>query len=104
PPDRRPDPPSLVRRDPALHCLPDAAASLLVTAGPHRSPADDLARTVGRLLTIGTNAAVLLLAIGCVLLFAYRLDPLAGGPPLDARPIHHDNTPPPPARCILPGG
>ena len=54
-----------------------------MTAGPHRSPAADLDRTVGRLLTIGTNAAVLLLAIGCVLLFAYRLDPLAGGPPLE---------------------
>jgi len=54
-----------------------------VTAGPHRSPAADLDRTVGRILTIGTNAAVLLLAIGCVLLFAYRLDPLAGGPPLE---------------------
>ena len=42
-----------------------------MTAGPHRSPGADLDRTVGRLLTIGTNAAVLLLAIGCVLLFAH---------------------------------
>ena len=54
-----------------------------MTAGPHRSPGADLDRTVARLLTIGTNAAVLLLAIGCVLMFAYRLDPLAGGPPLE---------------------
>jgi uncharacterized membrane protein len=42
-----------------------------------------LDRTIGRLLTIGTNLAVLLLAAGCVLLFAYRLDPVAGGPPLE---------------------
>ena len=63
-----------------------------MTAGPHRSPAADLDRTVGRLLTIGTNAAVLLLAIGCVLLFAYRLDPLAGGPPLEPGLIIDDIT------------
>jgi uncharacterized membrane protein len=54
-----------------------------VTAGPRLSPPGDLDRTVGRLLTIGTNLAVLLLAIGCVLLFVYRIDPLAGGPPLE---------------------
>ena len=54
-----------------------------MTAGPHRAPSADLDRTIGRLLTIGTNLAVLLLATGCVLLFAYRLDPVAGGPPLE---------------------
>ena len=63
-----------------------------MTAGPHRSPGADLDRTVGRLLTIGTNAAVLLLAIGCVLLFAQRIDPLAGGPPLEPGLIIDDIT------------
>ena len=63
-----------------------------MTAGPHRSPGADLDRTVGRLLTIGTNAAVLLLAIGCVLMFAYRIDPLAGGPPLEPGLIIDDIT------------
>lgn len=54
-----------------------------MTAGPGRAQPADLDRTIGRLLTLGTNAAVLLLAIGCVLLFANRIDPLAGGPPLE---------------------
>lgn len=63
-----------------------------MTAGPRPIPAADLDRTVGRLLTIGTNVAVLLLAIGCVLLFAYRLDPLAGGPPLEPGLIIDDIT------------
>jgi uncharacterized membrane protein len=63
-----------------------------VRAGPHRSPTADLDRTVGRLLTIGTNIAVLLLAIGCVLLFAYRIDPLAGGPQLEPGLIVDDIT------------
>jgi uncharacterized membrane protein len=54
-----------------------------VTAGPGRAQPADLDRTIGRLLTIGTYASVLLLAIGCVLLFANRIDPLAGGPPLE---------------------
>jgi uncharacterized membrane protein len=54
-----------------------------MTAGPHRASTADLDRTIGRILIIGTNVAVLLLAIGCVLLFVYRLDPLAGGPPLE---------------------
>ena len=40
--------------------------------------------------------AVLLLAIGCVLLFANRLDPLAGGPPLD--PGLSSRHPRPPSR------
>ena len=62
-----------------------------MTAGPHRS-LTDLDRTVGRLLTIGTNLAVLLLAIGCVLLFAYRINPLAGGPPLEPGLIVDDIT------------
>ena len=63
-----------------------------MTAGPHRSLTTDLDRTVGRLLTIGTNIAVLLLAIGCVLLFAYRIDPLAGGPALEPGLIVDDIT------------
>jgi len=63
-----------------------------MTAGPHRSPAADLDRTVGRLLTIGTYVAVLLLAIGAVLMFVYRLNPLAGGPPLDPGLIVDDIT------------
>ena len=63
-----------------------------MTAGPHRSPTADLDRTVGRLLTIGTNVAVLFLAIGCVLLFALRINPLAGGPPLEPGLIVDDIT------------
>jgi uncharacterized membrane protein len=63
-----------------------------VTAGPRRSATGDLDRTIGRLLTIGTNVAVLLLAIGCVLLFVYRLNPLAGGPPLEPGLIVDDIT------------
>lgn len=54
-----------------------------MTAGPGRAQPADLDRTIGRLLTVGTYASVLLLAIGCVLLFANRIDPLAGGPPLE---------------------
>ena len=61
-----------------------------MTAGPHRSPPADLDRTIGRLLIIGTNVAVLLLAIGCVLLFVYRINPLAGGPPLEPGLIVYD--------------
>jgi uncharacterized membrane protein len=63
-----------------------------VTAGPHRSPPADLDRTIGRLLTVGTNSAVLLLAIGCVLMFALRIDPLGGGPPLEPGVIADDIT------------
>ena len=54
-----------------------------MTAGPHVAPPADLDRTIGRLLTIGTNGAILLLAIGTVLMFAARIQPLAGGPPLE---------------------
>jgi uncharacterized membrane protein len=46
-------------------------------------PSADLDRAIGRLLTIGTYTAILLLGIGSVLLFAYRIDPLAGAPPLE---------------------
>jgi uncharacterized membrane protein len=63
-----------------------------VTAGPRLSFTGDLDRTVGRLLTIGTNVSVLLLAIGCVLLFVYRIDPLGGGPPLEPGLIVDDIT------------
>jgi uncharacterized membrane protein len=59
-----------------------------VTTGPRQAP--DLDRVVGRLLTIGTYLSVLLLAIGCVLLFAYRILPLAGGPPLEPGVIVDD--------------
>ena len=52
-------------------------------AGPHRAPPADLDRVIGRLLTIGTYVSILLIAIGCVMLFAGRIDPLAGGPPLE---------------------
>jgi uncharacterized membrane protein len=54
-----------------------------VTAGSHRAPLADLDRLIGRLLTIGTYASILLIAIGCVLMFASRIDPLAGAPPLE---------------------
>ena len=72
--DRPPDPPRPVRRDPALHCVADAAASNRMTAsipgglsaaatgaesatrpaGVRRSPG--LERTIARLLTSGTYA------------------------------------------------
>ena len=45
-----------------------------MTAGPHRSPAADLDRTVGRLLTVGTYVAVLLLAIGAVLMMKFAAE------------------------------
>jgi uncharacterized membrane protein len=63
-----------------------------LTAGPHRASTVDLDQTIGRLLTIGTNIAVLLLAVGCVLLFAGQLDPMAGGPPLEPGLIVDDIT------------
>ena len=63
-----------------------------MTAGPHRASTVDLDLTIGRLLTIGTNVAVLLLAVGCVLLFAGQLDPMAGGPPLEPGLIIDDIT------------
>ncbi|HEX5014588.1 MAG TPA: DUF1634 domain-containing protein [Candidatus Limnocylindrales bacterium] len=63
-----------------------------MTAGPRHAPALDLDRTVGRLLTIGTYASILLIAIGCVLMFAARIDPLAGGPALEPGLIIDDIT------------
>ena len=54
-----------------------------MTAGSHRAPPADLDRLIGRLLTIGTYTAVLLIAIGTVLMFASRIDPLAGAPPFE---------------------
>ena len=63
-----------------------------MTAGSHRAPPADLDRLIGRLLTIGTYAAVLLIAIGTVLMFASRIDPLAGGPPFEPGLIVDDIT------------
>ena len=63
-----------------------------MTAGPRHAPALDLDRTIGRLLTTGTYAAILLIAIGCVLMFANRIDPLAGGPPIEPGLIVDDIT------------
>ena len=54
-----------------------------MTAGSHRAPPADLDRLIGRLLTIGTYASVSLIAIGTVLMFASRIDPLAGAPPFE---------------------
>ena len=63
-----------------------------MTAGPRQAPAIDLDRTIGRILSIGTYGSVLLIAIGCVLMFALRIDPLAGGPPLEPGLIVDDIT------------
>ena len=63
-----------------------------MTAGPRHAPALDLDRTIGRLLTIGTYLSILLIAIGCVLMFAARIDPLAGGPTLEPGLIVDDIT------------
>ena len=63
-----------------------------MTAGSHRAPPADLDRLVGRLLTIGTYASILLLAVGSVLLFAGRIDPLAGAPALEPGLIVDDIT------------
>jgi uncharacterized membrane protein len=63
-----------------------------MTAGSHRAPPADLDRLIGRLLTIGTYAAILLLAIGSVLMFAAQIDPLAGAPPFEPRLIVDDIT------------
>jgi uncharacterized membrane protein len=63
-----------------------------VTAGSHRAPPADLDRLVGRLLTIGTYGSIMLLAIGSVLMFAARIDPLAGAPPLEPGLIVEDIT------------
>ena len=61
-------------------------------AGSHRAPPADLDRLIGRLLTIGTYAAVLLIAIGTILMFEDRIDPLAGGPLLEPGLIVDDIT------------
>ena len=63
-----------------------------MTAGSHRAPPADLDRLVGRLLTIGTYTSIMLLAIGSVLMFAARIDPLAGAPPLEPGLIVDDIT------------
>ena len=65
-----------------------------MTSSPRQAPSAtaDLDEAIGRLLTIGTNLAVLLLAIGSVLLFANRIDPLAGAPPLEPGLIVDDIT------------
>ena len=61
-----------------------------MTAGSHRAPPADMDRLIGRLLTIGTYVSILLIAIGTVLMFASRLDPLAGGPPFEPSLIVDD--------------
>ena len=63
-----------------------------MTAGSHRAPPADLDRLVGRLLTIGTYGSITLLAIGSVLMFAARIDPLAGAPSLEPGLIVDDIT------------
>jgi uncharacterized membrane protein len=63
-----------------------------MTARQRHSPASDMDVVIGRLLTIGTYVSVLMLAIGCVLLFANRIAPLAGGPPLEPGLIVDDMT------------
>jgi uncharacterized membrane protein len=63
-----------------------------VTAGSHRVPPADLDRLIGRLLTVGTYVSILLIAIGTVLMFASRIDPLAGGPPFEPGLIVDDIT------------
>ena len=54
-----------------------------MTAGREGASTADLDRSIGRLLTIGTYGAISLLAIGTVLMVAGRIQPLAGGPPLE---------------------
>ena len=63
-----------------------------MTAGPHRAPPADLDRLVGRLLTIGTYGSIALLTIGSLLMFAGRIDPLAGAPPFEPSLIVDDIT------------
>jgi uncharacterized membrane protein len=52
-----------------------------LTADPGRPAAADLERSIARLLTYGTYVSVALLAAGLLILFARRINPLAGGPP-----------------------
>jgi uncharacterized membrane protein len=61
-----------------------------MTAGPRHSQTLDLDRAVGRLLTLGTYTAILLIAIGTVLMFREQIAPLAGGPPLEPGLIADD--------------
>ena len=57
-----------------------------------QSPGPTSTGRSGRLLTIGTNAAVLLLAIGCVLMFAYRHRPAGRRPAAEPGLIIDDIT------------
>jgi uncharacterized membrane protein len=60
-------------------------------AGPRTESADlGLERSIGRLLTGGSYAAIVLLAIGFALMLAQGIDPLAGGPPFDIRALIGD--------------
>lgn len=60
------------------------AAAPAATSSPGSRPDDaDLERSVGRLLTLGTYAAVALLAIGVAALLLAGRSPLEGGPPFD---------------------
>jgi uncharacterized membrane protein len=61
-----------------------------VTGRPERAAYADLERSIARLLAVGTNASIALLAIGTVLMFARRIDPTAGAPPFDAGLIGDD--------------
>jgi uncharacterized membrane protein len=61
-----------------------------LTAAPDRAPSADLERSIARLLTVGTYGSVGLLAIGAVLMFGYRIDPLGGAPPFDPGLIADD--------------
>lgn len=61
-----------------------------MTGEPAAEPGDDLERSIARLLTYGTYASVVLLAIGAILMFAARIDPLAGGPAFDPTLIVDD--------------
>jgi uncharacterized membrane protein len=60
------------------------------TPGP-----DPIERTVARLLTLGTYAAVALLAIGTVAMLVAGHSPLEGGPPLDPPRLPFDLLPAP---------
>lgn len=50
--------------------------------GPPADPAP-LERVIARLLTVGTQVSIALLAVGLGLMFAAGIDPLSGGPALD---------------------
>ncbi len=49
-----------------------------------------LERSIARLLTVGTYASIVLLAIGFVLMLAAGISPLDGAPPFDAAAIPAD--------------